>query len=302
MLFLNCRVARVGGDVGPVQLTDGTLTYPDLSGLVAQVRGRHLLLALHGFNVDFAGAVNHFQTWDEMLQLDDSSLFLGGLWPGDSAWLGALEYAFAARAAMQSGIALAGFLNQWCTGAMSLSLVSHSLGARVALNLISHLDASFDVRRLMLMAPAVDDTCLTGEFSAAAGRVGQISILSSSRDEVLKLAFPLGNPVSGLFASGHPYWHAALGREGPASLPQPNNIHAGWQLPDSWDVNHSDYLPPLSPYPQGYVATPFTGPVDMPAPGSASPATGTPASFDLSGKWQNWTSSWTAALTSSRFR
>ena len=302
MWYLNCRAQSVGGDVGSVQIMDGTLTYPVPQQAIQDVRGQHVLLGLHGFNVNQATAIDHFKTWNEMLQLGSSALFMGGLWPGDSTWLSALEYAFAARAATQSGAALAQFINANFTGALSLSLVTHSLGARVGLSLIQALAPAFTVRRLILMAPAVDDDCLTDEFAAAAQRVGQISVLASPCDEVLKLAFPLGNPISGIFAQGHPYWHAALGRQGPTSYPSPNNIEAGWNLPAAWAINHSDYLPPASPYPTGYLPATFALPVDVPAALSPAPALNTPPGFEVDGQWQHWTSSWTAALTSSRFR
>ncbi len=302
MWFLNCRSDSVGGVVCPVTITDGTLTYLDHSDFLSEVRGRHLLIGIHGFNVHQAGAVDHFLEWSKLLLLGDTALFVGALWPGDSSWLGALEYPFAAKAAIQSGDALATYINQTLGGALSISLVSHSLGARVALRTIQGLSSSITVRRLIMMAPAVDDDCLTVEFAAAAKRIQDVSILASKCDEVLELAFPLGNPISGIFAQGHPYWHAALGREGPSAYPVPNNIHAGWLLPNSWQVGHGDYLPPASPFPAGYNPLAYPLPVDVPSPSAIAPAANTPAVFDVNDEWRYWQSAWTAALTASRFR
>jgi hypothetical protein len=151
------------------------------------------------------------------------------------------------------------------------------------------------------MAPAVDDDCLTHEFANAAKRVGDISILASQCDEVLKLVFPLGSPISGIFAEGHPFWSAALGREGPAALPNPDNIHAGWLLPNAWNVGHSDYLPPPTPYPPGLQSTPYALPVAFPAPNANIPADNTPKGFLVDNQWLDWVSAWTAALTPVRF-
>ena len=302
MWFLNCRSEPVGGDVSPVKITDGALTYLTYPEFLSDLRGRHVLIGIHGFNVHQAGAVDHLQEWNKLLELGESAMFLGALWPGDSAWLGAMEYGFAAKAAMQSGNALANFINDRLGGVLSISFVSHSLGARVALQTIQGLASSFTIRRLVMMAPAVDDNCLTNEFASAAKKVADISILASECDDVLKLAFPLGNPLSGIFSQGHPYWHAALGRQGPSSYPTPNNLHAGWFLPNSWEVGHGDYLPPASPFPTGYNPAPFAVPLDVPGPSAASPASGTPSVFQVAGKWANWVSAWTAALTSSRFR
>jgi Alpha/beta hydrolase of unknown function (DUF900) len=302
MWFLNCRSEPVGGDVCPVKVTDGTLTYLTYPDLLNDIRGRHILIGVHGFNVHQAGAVDHFQEWNTLLELGSSAIFIGALWPGDSAWLGALEYGFAARSAMQSGDSLADFINRNMGSALSVSFVSHSLGARVALNTIQGLLPSLTIRRVVLMAAAVDDDCLTQEFAPAAKKVIDISLLTSDRDDVLKLAFPLGNPLSGIFAQGHPYWHAALGRDGPAALPVPNNLHAGWQLPDSWNVGHGDYLPPSAPFPEGYNPAPYIVPLDIPSPTAPAPAPDTPEVFNVGNTWENWQSAWTAALTSSRFR
>ena len=300
MWFLNCRTKPSGGDVGPVQVTDGFLTYTDRSAFWADIRGRDLLIGVHGFNVHQAGAVDHLQQWQKLLTLDANGLFVGGLWPGDSVWLGALEYAFAAKAAMRSGDNFAKFINANFAAARSISFVSHSLGARVVLETIQQLAASFDVRRLVMMAPAVSDDCLTGEFAAAAKRVREIVLLGSKQDDVLKEAFPLGNPISGIFAQGHPYWHAALGREGPAAYPLPNNIQPNWLLPDEWNVGHSDYLPPPSPFTAPYAPMPFASPVQFP-PGTGGFPTMPQGYTDASGKPVHWQSGWTAGWTSRRF-
>ena len=72
------------------------------------------------------------------------------------------------------------------------------------------------VRRLTLMAGAIDDDCLTTEFEAAAAKIGTISALASMKDTVLSRLFPLGNFVAGILTVGHPWWHAAIGHCGPA--------------------------------------------------------------------------------------
>ena len=302
MWFLNCRAEPVGGDTSPVRITDGTLTYLTYPQFLADIRGHHVLLGIHGFNVHQAGAVDHMQEWSKLLTLDPLAVFVGVLWPGDSSWLAAMEYPFATKAATRSGDAIAEFITTSMSEALSVSFVTHSLGARVALKSIQGLSSTASVPRLIMMAPAIDDNCLTGEFAIAAKRVVEISILASDCDKVLKLAFPLGNPLSGIFSVGHPYWHAALGRSGPSKYPTPNNIEAGWLLPNSWTVDHGDYLPPAGPYPAGYSPEPYTILLDFPDPASIAPAAGTPTVFDIKGKYLYWQSAWTAALTSWRFR
>ncbi len=153
-----------------------------------------------------------------------------------------------------------------------------------------------------MMAPAVDDDCLTSEYAAAAKRIGAITVLASNGDNVLKLAFPLGNPISGIFAQGHPYWHAALGRVGPTTFPKPNNIQAGWLLPNSWKVDHSDYLPPASPFTTGFQPTAFALPVSFPPAIAPAPYPGTPPGYAVDNEPMHWQCGWTAAMSSERFR
>lgn len=303
MWFLNTRSEPSGGDVCPVRVTDGPLTYLTCpQELSAEVRGSDLLIGVHGFNVHQAQAIDHLVEWNTMLALGGTGMFLGALWPGDSSWIGAVEYVFAAQTAMRAGDSLAAFINGELMEAASVSFVSHSLGARVVLEAIRKLDPSMRVRRLVMMAPAVDNDCLTKEFQSSASRVEEITIMASMEDKVLKVAFPLGNPISGVFAEGHPFWHSALGRNGPSSYPNPNNIKTGWQLPDSWMVDHSDYLPPPSPYPPGFQPGPYTLPLAWPASSAAAPATGAPPGFQVGGEWRYWQSAWTAGLTSTRFQ
>jgi hypothetical protein len=95
------------------------------------------------------------------------------------------------------------------------------------------------VRRLTLMAPAIDDNCLNTEFQAAAAKVGTISVLASKKDEVLSAAFPLGNFFAGIIAAGHPWWRAALGHCGPAK-PWPANFQPPFEIPDNWKFEHGE--------------------------------------------------------------
>jgi hypothetical protein len=299
--FLNTRSQPSGGDVCPVKITDGLLTYPVYPALLKLIQGRDLLIATHGFNVHQANGVNHLSEWSTMLDLR-GGVFLGALWPGDSTWLGALEYPFATKAATNAGNSLAAFINANFAGALSVSFASHSLGARVVLQAIRGLAKSFTVRRLILMAAAIDDDCLTKEYSDVDQRIDEVVILASDCDEVLKVAFPLGNPLSGIFSKGHPFWHPALGRNGPPAYPSPNNIRSAWHLPDAWHVDHGDYLPPQAPYPAGYQPLPYALPQVIPSADAPAPAVGTPSAYHFGNDWKYWQSSWTAALTSTKFR
>jgi hypothetical protein len=288
-LFLDVRLSAVGGGLAAsVAINQGTdfSNYQSMAPaqLLGEVQGRHVLIAIHGFNVNRAEGIAQLSNWEGLLQLAPPSVVVGLLWPGDSVWAHGLDYPGEPRIADETGQLLAPFLDADFGGAASISFASHSLGARVVLETISQMRRP--IRRATLMAGAIDDNCLNTEFHAAAARIGEISILASSQDAVLSAAFPLGNFVAGIIAAGHPWWRAALGRGGP-STPWPGNFQAPFEIPSNWNFGHLDYLridPPPSP--------PMSMPTNVPPDGSPLPANG------VTGWWE----AWSAAFASTRFR
>ncbi|MGH9599741.1 MAG: alpha/beta hydrolase [Terracidiphilus sp.] len=287
--FLDLRVQSVGGELAKtVALGQGT-TIDDYTGmlsadLLAAIRGRHVLIATHGFNVNRADGIACLSNWESLLQLPVASAFAGVLWPGDSIWMHGLDYPGEARLADDAGKLLAGFIDDNFQAAASVSFASHSLGARVVLATIAEM--STPVRRLTLMAGAIDDDCLTAEFQAAAAKVGAISILASKKDTVLSELFPMGNFFAGIMTAGHPWWRAAIGHCGPVQA-WPANFEAPFEIPDGWDFNHGNYLQINKP------AAP-----NLPMPVEAPPQ-GTPAPDQSVAGWQE---AFTAAFESTRFR
>jgi hypothetical protein len=287
--FLDVRLSAVGGNLAAsVAVNQGTDigNYQSLSTaqLIGDIQGRHVLIATHGFNVNRADGIAHLCNWEGLLQLAPASVFVGLLWPGDSIWAHGLDYPEEPRIANEAGQLIAPFLDDNFGGAASISFVSHSLGARVVLETISQVNRP--VRRLTLMAGAIDDDCLNTEFQAAAAGIGEISVLASAKDEVLSELFPLGNLFAGIIAAGHPWWHAALGHRGPSN-PWPSNFNAPFEIPDNWNFGHGNYLQ-IDPPPAPFIATP----TDVPPNGSALPADGA----------TGWQEAWSAAFSSTRFR
>jgi hypothetical protein len=90
------------------------------------------------------------------------------------------------------------------------------------------------------MAGAVNYTCLTAEYAGAAANSERIVSLASHRDDVLKLAFVAGDPISDLLHADHTPFQPALGYNGPAL---PTVVRAPWQIPDACDYGHGNYLP-----------------------------------------------------------
>lgn len=294
--FLSTRAHSVGGPVGSLKVLDsarlGATT--DLTGeFIQATRGREVFFVAHGYNVNQHDGIQNLDYWMDNLQIGNA-IPVGILWPGDCIVPIFVDYVVEGREAIQSGDLIAAFLNNQLRGAASLCFVSHSLGARVVLQAISGLAPGITVRRCILMAAAIDDDCLTNEYKAAASRVQEISLLVSQRDDVLSIAYPLGNPIQGIIDRGHPYYQAALGREGPAppSLPPPQ-LQLQWRIPDTLDYGHLDYIPghPLQDrYPPG---------VDIPPDTTANPPMGTPLGLQPPAEWKP---AWSAAFVSARYQ
>ena len=294
--FLDVRLQPVGGAVAQqVALFSGTsigdYTGMTLADLKSFIQGQHLLIGAHGFNVNRADGIASLSGWEALLQLPPSSVFMGLLWPGDSIWAHGLDYPSEAHVADQSGQRVGAFVDANFGGAASISFISHSLGARVVLSAISNMKRS--VRRLTVMAGAIDNDCLTNEFSQVPDSVGSISALASLGDTVLSELFPLGNFFAGILDSGHPWVRSALGHRGPGGS-APSNFVAPFQIPDGWKYNHGDYLnvdPPAPPQ--------LALPTDVPGIQAGPPA----ALLDAQGNaLPSWKAAFSAAFASTRFR
>ncbi len=298
--FIDVRTDSVGGnpvaDVSGVVIRKDTQPDPNPAQpfdaeLIGAVQGRDVLLATHGFHVNRADGINNLAHWKEWLELGDNGFFIGVLWPGDSRWLPFLDYPFEGDEAIKSGRVLADYLRRNFAGVNSLSFASHSLGARTMLEAIRNLNQAFQLKTLTVMAGAIDDACLVNEYQDAAQQMGKISVLASSRDDVLKFAFPAGNLAAGIVTRGDPYWHGALGRYGPNPANQPTNLSQTPNLPESWDFGHHSYINTDGPV----VGPPNeSGPFALPlvvAPQGTKP----PASV------RNWQQAWAAGFVSTRF-
>jgi hypothetical protein len=266
--FLSTRAHSIGGPVSAeVRVMDANGA-AFTGGLPPQlqeaIHGQDVFFAVHGFNVNQKDGLAHLGFWLDKVDVGNA-VKIGILWPGDCFVPIFVDYVIEGHEAIKSGDLLAAFLNANFNGAVNLNFASHSLGARVVLQTIRGLN--LHVRHVLLMAGAIDDNCLTGEYKDAAKKIDQISLLTSKRDAVLAAAYPLGNPLQGIIDRGHPYYHAALGREGPANPGQlAQCLRAGWEIPKEINYGHLDYIPDdaiQSVYPQ---------PCDIPPTGPMPPA------------------------------
>ena len=244
-LFLSVRSHDVGGPVVDPMVLQGDVGAPgkklvDWPAVEAMVAGKNVLFGVHGFNVSREHGMRSLGQLESYLSLTASDLFFGVLWPGDF-WLPVVNYPFEGADAIDSGRRIAAACRRSFAKAQSLSFVSHSLGARVVLEAVTHLDRP--ARVVCLTAAAINRDCLANEYANAAANAHAIAILASRKDLVLKLAFPVGDPIADVLHEDHALFEPALGREGPPP-PAPPPVVPPWQIPDSEGFDHGDYLPP----------------------------------------------------------
>jgi pimeloyl-ACP methyl ester carboxylesterase len=209
-----------------------------LPTLKSEAAGRDILFAIHGYNNSEAEAICALTRLSQTLDLPSDALFIGILWPGDSL-AGFVSYPFEKPTARYSGQYLGEFCKRELPKAASISFVSHSLGARVALEAIRHLDR--DTRSACLMAAAIERDCLEKEYADSFAKTGVTYVLASRKDWVLQRAFPLGNIIGHLLdPTSHPM-SKALGFEGPERAI--GKTRTPWQIKDGDDYLHGSYLP-----------------------------------------------------------
>lgn len=278
-LYLNFRSQHVGGSVVEPTLLegDGTANPPDLRlvddlAIAARVAAKRVLFGVHGFNVSFEHGARSLGQLDAELARDGLSpttdLFIGVLWPGDS-WLPVVNYPFEGGDAMACGRRLAAFCQKYLGSVQSISFASHSLGVRVVLEAVKYL--AEPARIVCLTAPAINRDALTAEYSSARANAASVSVLASRRDWVLKVAFPVGDPLADLLDENHSPFQPALGYGGPP-VPAAPPIVPPWQIADGDAIGHLDYMPPGDavqdaaarahskwPRPAGFIARAFRG-------------------------------------------
>jgi len=286
--FIDLRVHAHGGGVGELTIIDSKLNLYTVDQLVSAIQGRDVLLMAHGYNVNRPNGIKSLNNFKNALA-PPAPLFIGILWPGDCILPIFVDYVIEGGEANKSGDKLGAFVNQNFSGAGSISFASHSLGARVVLRALLQLQDPMRVRELVLMAGAIEDDCLTNDFSAAADRVDHISVVHSLKDDVLKLAYPPGNLLGFIVNHDSPNVKAALGRLGP--LVSRSNIWPTPQLPNAWNYGHLDYLSDKG------LAGVFAPPVNIDDP-NATDDSPEPLPAPLTTK--NWKPSWSPAFTSTR--
>ena len=176
----------------------------------------NLTVLIHGYNNDAPTAAASYDEFLTNMPLDTLARagdIIEFYWPGDK-W-NFVGYSISVRRAVRSGRRLQEFLaEQFPLAPVSLTVVAHSLGCRVALEFVAAALAAqrprFASLNLCLMAAAVPVEMLrvSGPLNGAAAAATQARILHSSCDEALGWPF-----ISGQFGAREPT-REAVGRAG----------------------------------------------------------------------------------------
>jgi hypothetical protein len=248
--FLTLRTHDQGGSVKYPQAVDcDPAVTPPAYRLVpdaevrASVANKHVVMAIHGFNVSRPHGVGSLGALETALALPNEYAYFGVLWPGDS-WLPVVDYPFEAAHAVTAGEKLATYVADFFGLASSISFISHSLGGRVLLEAVQ--DLKRPAEQLCIAAGAVDRDCMVKQYLGAAHNARRTAVLSSKKDKVLKLAYPAGDFISDvLLGDNDSPWTIALGLKGP-----PPPVLAplfGNAIPELQAYDHGDYFPPSGP-------------------------------------------------------
>ena len=188
----------------------------DEMNLADQMRGKHILILIHGFRNPLTNVASSYQRVlkgliDSGLMNDPAigggpgyDLVLGFTWPGFETPIGffpAVPFANRSAGYFRSLLELAS------RNAKTVDVQTHSLGARVALQALAGGTEGF-VDNLLLTAPAVDDESLEPrqEFNGALLGCRRCLVYHSDKDNTLKIGYRLGDldRALGLKGPQHP--------------------------------------------------------------------------------------------------
>jgi pimeloyl-ACP methyl ester carboxylesterase len=201
------------------------------------------VLLIHGFNVDMCAAGKSYDTFADGLVFRWKARSIRVYWPGDAApqserrlarssapALSAASYPYQPVRAEKSAEILAEHIGAAIKARKSsrqnpirLSVVAHSLGCRVALELLRNTRAlvaagELKIEVVVLMAAAVPlyDVGANGSYDLSRSKAQKTVIYYSGRDTILKRVFPFGQRTYSRDPTSFVTNREALGFVGPA--------------------------------------------------------------------------------------
>jgi hypothetical protein len=237
---ISARTLPAGGSVaGDVHVEPGS---------VSPYGHRRIVLLIHGYansqavaSASFQACIDNLQRLSAPANSNIPSPIFKFYWPGDTQIrvFSELSYPTEITPAVESGQRLAEFLGTLLGpngGPVEIHLIAHSLGNRVALEMLKAFDATNPnviFRSISMMAAAVPVSMVSngGDLWNTWTIVKRSQALCSISDQVLHLAFPIGET-----AALEGFFPEAVGRFG--------NPPSTWNknLPLS-DYGHGSYWP-----------------------------------------------------------
>jgi len=203
---------------------------------------------IHGFNNNQINGQAKLEQLAGSLKSTQGKGVVAVLWPGDHGWLGPLSYPMEGVDADATADSFSQFISLYIRPGTRVCFVTHSMGARVAMETIKQLRSKYGFSQVCLMAAAIDDDSLSchNVYRNATLAVDRLTVLSSEKDSVLALAYPLGDFLQSVFFFETDTDGLALGLSGPRSCrackgPVPSNVYAH-PISRSANVGHSDYV------------------------------------------------------------
>lgn len=188
---------------------------------------RHLLILVHGFNNSVTAATNSYNRL--VANLDD--FFTGSRlapdavaclhWPGDVGGMFSIAaYPFDIDRARDSATRVADYLRAFPRanepGAMQISLIGHSLGCRLVLEMLTRrlpISLAANISVVSLLAPAVPVELLeaAGALALSVAPPRRILKCFSRNDWVLWTAFPIGQEAAFTLGKENELYREAVG-------------------------------------------------------------------------------------------
>jgi pimeloyl-ACP methyl ester carboxylesterase len=191
---------------------------------------RHLLILVHGFNNSASDAKKSYLLLLDSLQAlfersryaPDAIAFFN--WPGDvGGWFSLAGYPYDIPRARQSAERLAQYLKNFPNasnpGALKISLIGHSLGCRLILEMLAEklpTALALNIEVVNLMAPAVPIELVntSGSLETTVKSPRQILKCHSRQDWVLWAAFPQGQEAAYALGEEEKFYGEAVGLYG----------------------------------------------------------------------------------------
>lgn len=276
---LSVRLQPAGGEVAPAVTV--------LPGPVSPFGQRQIVILVHGYANDqptasgsYQACINNLTSLPAPASTDLPSPIFKFYWPGDTRirLFSALSYPWEISYATDSGQRLAEFLAGLAGPGgtpVLVHIIAHSLGNRVALEMLEAFDATkgnvvFASFSLMAAAVPIKRVKDPTQLETAANRPARTQALFSTSDLVLHLAFPLGETVA-----GDGFFPQAVGRFG-----NPPGVWTRTQQMSGY--GHSDYWPGGSAMPDAPVLASFLEvPVTLPPAVNVIPSRSVAEPVDL---------------------